>query len=149
MASKRTEPRDDASLTNHRLDRAVSPVIGVVLLIALTVMISAIVGTFVLGLAGDMATGQAPTTEVAFAETDSGAISVTHDGGETLDRGTVEIVYTNQTGSTVRETWATPIRSGDSPDAGPFAASSGSTVRVVWAAPGGDSSYVLGEYETA
>ncbi len=126
-------------------DRAVSPVIGVVLMIALTVAISAIVGTLIFGITPEI--GQTkPTVDVTFQETTSGAISVTHAGGDTLDRGTVEVVYTNKTGSTVRDEWKTPLRIGDSPSGGPYTVKSGTTLRVVWTDTSGDESYLLASF---
>jgi flagellin-like protein len=38
-------------------DRAVSPVIGVILMVAITVILAAVIGTFVLGLGKDIQTG--------------------------------------------------------------------------------------------
>jgi flagellin-like protein len=137
--------RPTASFTDHR---AISPVIGVVMLVGVTVILAAIIGTFALGIAGDAVTQQTPTADLTFAETDDG-VTITHGGGDTLDSGTAEVVYTNQTGSTVRETWQTPVEAGDSPETSPFDAKAGSEIRVVWRAPDGGESYVLDSHRVS
>lgn len=60
-------------------DRAVSPVIGVILMVAITVILAAVIGTFVLGL-GDQIGGSATA-------------GVTVDGDET---GNVSVTLTNK-----------------------------------------------------
>lgn len=138
----------DAIAEVANTDRAVSPIIGVVLMVAITVTVSAVVGTMVLGLGPDLSQ-TSPTVDVTFQETSSGEISVTHGGGDTIDSGTVEVVYTNSTGSTVREEWKTPIQTGDSPSSGPFNVKSGTTMNVVWTNADGSESYILESYTVA
>jgi flagellin-like protein len=59
-------------------DRAVSPVIGVILMVAITVILAAVIGTFVLGLGSDLKTGvQAGATVQADEGGQDGAITVT------------------------------------------------------------------------
>jgi len=50
-------------------ERAVSPVIGVILMVAITVILSAVIGTFVLGL-GDTVSSQSPS--ISFSCNDAG-----------------------------------------------------------------------------
>ena len=69
-------------------DRAVSPVIGVILMVAITVILAAVIGTFVLGL-GDQVQTTAPNAQFSF-DYDSGtspdpSLQVTHDGGDGID----------------------------------------------------------------
>ena len=59
-------------------DDAVSPVIGVILMVAITVILAAVIATFVLGL-GDSLGNQAPQASFTC---DSG--SLLHDGGDQL-----------------------------------------------------------------
>jgi len=61
-------------------DDAVSPVIGVILMVAITVILAAVIATFVLGL-GDSLSNQAP--QASFTCNDTGALI--HDGGDELD----------------------------------------------------------------
>ncbi|MBV0923281.1 type IV pilin N-terminal domain-containing protein [Halomicroarcula limicola] len=77
-------------------DDAVSPVIGVILMVAITVILAAVIASFVLGL-GDQA--QQTTPQASFA-TDyesgnswsysnvtgaDGNLTITHDGGDTIN----------------------------------------------------------------
>lgn len=74
-------------------DRAVSPVIGVILMVAITVILAAVIGVFVLGLADDLGDGPTQATlsfEGNFIENDAAEgevhyVNVTHDGGDSLD----------------------------------------------------------------
>ncbi|NHX39087.1 MULTISPECIES: type IV pilin [Haloarcula] len=71
-------------------DDAVSPVIGVILMVAITVILAAVIASFVLGL-GDQA--QQATPQASFSwdfdesvgNSDYGVVTVTHDGGDTID----------------------------------------------------------------
>ena len=64
-------------------EKAVSPVIGVILMVAVTVVLAAVIGAFVLGL-GDSTGEPAPNANVDFDYTAStGEVIVSHDGGET------------------------------------------------------------------
>ena len=69
-------------------DRGVSPVIGVILMVAITVILAAVIGTFVLGLGQDVSQ-TAPQASITF-ENASGAgnITIAHEGGDTLTENT-------------------------------------------------------------
>ena len=70
--------------------RAVSPVIGVILMVAITVILAAVIGTFVLGL-GD-SVESAPQASFNFDYDDStGNVTVTHRGGDTVNANGTEI----------------------------------------------------------
>jgi flagellin-like protein len=67
-----------------RDDEAVSPVIGVIPMVAITVILAAVIGTFVLGL-GDEVKEDAPSVRFSFDYTeDAGGthdeLVLTHDG---------------------------------------------------------------------
>ena len=68
-------------------DEAVSPVIGVILMVAITVILAAVIATFVLGL-GDQISNTAPQASFSFDytedESDGDTLQVTHNGGETI-----------------------------------------------------------------
>ena len=84
-------------------ERAVSPVIGVILMVAITVILAAVIGAFVLGIGGDQnATPQASISlDATVDESDSAnsAIEIVHNGGQTLElddlqlsiNGTIEL----------------------------------------------------------
>ena len=66
-------------------ERAVSPVIGVILMVAITVILAAVIGAFVLGLGGE--TQETPQASLSFEldEPDDGDVTIEHRGGDTLD----------------------------------------------------------------
>jgi flagellin-like protein len=72
-------------------DDAVSPVIGVILMVAITVILAAVIGTFVLGL-GDQVQNNPPQAQFTFEYNNndvssgtSDTLTVTHDGGKSVD----------------------------------------------------------------
>ena len=69
-------------------DDAVSPVIGVILMVAITVILAAVIGTFVLGL-GDQVQTTAPNAQFNFdytsGEDPDPSLKITHDGGDGID----------------------------------------------------------------
>lgn len=71
-------------------DRAVSPVVGVMLMVAVTVILAAVVATAVLGLGGDFAT-QAPNANFDFTQNGS-HVDVRHTNGDTLDNSSITIL---------------------------------------------------------
>ncbi|WP_410766796.1 type IV pilin [Haloferax sp. DFSO60] len=130
-------------------DRAVSPVIGVILMVAITVILAAVIGTFVLGL-GDQVSETAPQASFSFDYDGNGALTITHESGEAINAGQVTITgdINNST-----DTWAdfaagtpTDISAGssvvvNSSTGGGFAEGEG--VRVVWESESGSSSSTL------
>jgi len=70
-------------------DDAVSPVIGVILMVAITVILAAVIASFVLGLGNQTSQG-APTTTIGmdYEQTDdtneAGFVKVSHNGGDTV-----------------------------------------------------------------
>lgn len=78
-------------------DDAVSPVIGVILMVAITVILAAVIASFVLGL-GNQPT-QTPQTQFEFDYNGSG-LEITHNGGETLASNEIEIRGSASDGAT-------------------------------------------------
>ena len=67
-------------------DSAVSPVIGVILMVAITVILAAVIATFVLGL-GDSVSNTAPQASFSVdydSSEDPSEIDITHDGGDSI-----------------------------------------------------------------
>jgi len=68
-------------------DDAVSPVIGVILMVAITVILAAVIASFVLGL-GNSATNTNPQASFSFEYEETadgeGWTTVSHDGGDTI-----------------------------------------------------------------
>lgn len=77
-------------------DDAVSPVIGVILMVAITVILAAVIASFVLGL-GDQAQQATPQASFSFnydestGPADQGVVTITHDGGDTIDGNTLYV----------------------------------------------------------
>ena len=67
-------------------ERAVSPVIGVILMVAITVILAAVIGTFVLGL-GDSLGNSQPTAQLSVDSTDFGnnTVTIAHGGGDPIE----------------------------------------------------------------
>ena len=139
-------------------ERAVSPVIGVILMVAITVILAAVIGTFVLSIGGDVP-DQNPQASFSFeytedasalgsdselyttgADSSSGDLTVTHDGGDSIDAAAVTLK--DDDGSAVSP-FASEITAGSAQtvDVG-----SDDTVRVTWEASSGDSTATLGKW---
>lgn len=77
-------------------DDAVSPVIGVILMVAITVILAAVIASFVLGL-GDQAQQNTPQASFSWdydatvGNDTEGVVQITHDGGDTITGSEVYI----------------------------------------------------------
>jgi flagellin-like protein len=119
-------------------DRAVSPVIGVILMVAITVILAAVIGTFVLGL-GDQVSENAPQASLNFDyDTTNTQVNVTHEGGETLQASNLELVN----GTTTTQATGGPYQAGDQIFTNQ-GYSPGETLRVVWTNPSGGSTNTI------
>lgn len=137
---------------------AVSPVIGVILMVAITVILAAVIGTFVLGL-GDQVQSTAPSASFTFdytsgetgscdlASTDDGKLDVTHDGGGKIDTTQATLKIGDDSGNS--DTWSncggpdSQVSAGDTASA---TIDSGDVIRVTWASSGGGKTATLGKY---
>ena len=124
-------------------DSAVSPVIGVILMVAITVILAAVIGTFVLGL-GDQVSDTAPQAsfDFDFNET-SGNVTITHEGGAQIDASNLNI---SANGNEVAWADSDPITAGASTtvdyDPG-LSASSGDEIRLVWSSSSGSDTQTI------
>ena len=81
-------------------EEAVSPVIGVILMVAITVILAAVIAAFVFGLGGS--TEKAPTASITVAnnpDTSALDLKVQHKGGDTLKGGDWKISVVSVSGS--------------------------------------------------
>lgn len=130
----------DSSLRSDR--RGVTPVIGIILMVAVAVILAAIIGAFVLDVGSDPQ--PVPNTRFAFDYNSSGNLTISHDGGETIDSKNtleLEVVYTDASGSRT-EPWGLPVDS-ESSITLPTKPKSDTEVRVIWTGPDGESSDVI------
>ena len=146
-------------------DDAVSPVIGVILMVAITVILAAVIGTFVLGLGGQVQ-DTAPNAQFTFSQ-DSGDLTMTHDGGQNVLTSNIKVVNEDSSrdyeGNNICqevEPTTTPTSttspgpaywSSDELSAGDYCTTSeisdGETVRIVWESDDGGTSTTLAKYE--
>jgi flagellin-like protein len=92
-------------------DDAVSPVIGVILMVAITVILAAVIASFVLGLGGE--TNVSPTADFNFdynpdagGSSHDGAVLVTHTGGQSIRHDELFIRGNSVTSGNLSESWS-------------------------------------------
>lgn len=138
-------------------DRAVSPVIGVILMVAITVILAAVIGTFVLGL-GDQVQNTTPRAQFGFdkgTQNASGAYNatVTHESGDSIDGANLNVSVNGSTAA-----WPGTVNAGSefvigTSDVAPGNkdltawASDGDTIRVIYQDPNSDNTATLGKFE--
>lgn len=141
-------------------DRGVSPVIGVILMVAITVILAAVIATFVLGL-GDSLSNQAPqanwevsTNNIGDGDATNDEVTLTHTGGDSVDASNLKVTigssdaYTSGSATSDwsgTDEWSADTTAGDSLT---LAENGGSvngevTVQIIWS--DGGSSAVLKE----
>ncbi|NHN58814.1 MULTISPECIES: type IV pilin [Halorussus] len=151
-----------ASFAGGDEERAVSPVIGVILMVAITVILAAVIGTFVLGL-GDRVSQASPNANFEFDYTagNNNAVDITHDGGAGVESDQLNVtvggsdVWGGQddwstSGITVNDDWDGKITAGSSlslEDTDGSYINDGDTVKIIWTASGSDKTAVIGESE--
>ncbi|XGI83617.1 type IV pilin [Halorutilales archaeon Cl-col2-1] len=122
-------------------DRGVSPVIGVVLMVAITVIIAAVAGVTFMNLGGEV--NQNAQAGVAIEER-GGSVNITLITAPRADR--IYVRYTGSDKSKIDSTWA-PVGSSDIGDTINLNPDSGTTVTVVGEYDGSNStirSYEVG-----
>jgi flagellin-like protein len=120
-------------------DDAVSPVIGVILMVAITVILAAVIGAFVLGIGGS----QEAAPQASFEWSDAGS-EVLHSGGDELD------------GSQLQQSTASG-GCGGSPSVPSSTMTAGdnvmedvqdcSSATIIWSSPSSDDTNVIGELD--
>jgi flagellin-like protein len=141
-------------------ERAVSPVIGVILMVAITVILAAVIASFVLGLGSGQEV--APTSTFDFDyDSDNDELTITHTGGDNIKHTELYVRGSNLGDS---GQWSSSalcsssncasasidgtdaVTSGDSITV-PATTTSSYVVRVVWQSTEGDSSSELATEE--
>jgi len=138
----------------------VSSVIAVVLMVALTIVLAASVGVFVLGI-GQEATNQAQTPNVKYAteyvnESGNGTLSISVKGGDTVKKANLEIIIDGTTAWKAGNPqngnefvisgsgWPTEVKSGDTltlEEGGTDVIEAGDRLMIVW--KNGETSTIL------
>ena len=156
-------------------NRAVSPVIGVILMVAITVILAAVIGTFVLGL-GDQVSESAPQAQFTFDSDGNDDVNITHDGGDSIEADDLNVstgveigidagdgTYTNGNGNDIASnagnTTLNLVDTGDFSTGQSISAGTtirvrakggditGETIRIVWASPNSDKTATIGQFE--
>jgi flagellin-like protein len=131
-------------------DEAVSPVIGVILMVAITVILAAVIGAFVL----DIGSGQEKVPQASWdfsqsadAGTTGAELTVEHAGGDSIAASNLEFdtselaedgTFPSSGDISAGHTETVLIEGSDDP---------GKTVRIIWNSDSGDKSQVLQDYE--
>ncbi|WP_226010530.1 type IV pilin [Halomicrobium salinisoli] len=153
-------------------DDAVSPVIGVILMVAITVILAAVIASFVLNL-GDQAQQQTPTASFDFEYDNESSgvdkLTITHASGDTIDganlnatvsggygddgsnTGSIEVddsLFNGEitAGSSSQLNGSSVIVSGHN-DAGTVLNLNNATVRIIYTAESGGSSSTITTWE--
>ena len=144
-------------------DDAVSPVIGVILMVAITVILAAVIGTFVLGLGGQVQS-TSPNAQFTFNEESDGNLSITHDGGDAVainnvnvtsdgdaldDYGGNEVYCQEDSDGEGNTTWSgtdSELTAGDTCTIPNAKTTDGDAVRIVWESDDGSNSATLADY---
>ncbi|EMA63744.1 hypothetical protein C469_02776 [Halorubrum lipolyticum DSM 21995] len=113
-------------------DRAVSPVIGVILMVAITVILAAVIGTFVLGL-GDQLGDTAPQATFTIDGNDTSSIDISKTGGQSLESADLSLYIDGElaNSSIASDTWETGERKQINYDSGFSGVSGEAVVRIV------------------
>jgi len=136
-------------------DDAVSPVIGVILMVAITVILAAVIATFVLGL-GEQISDTGPTISFDF-DYDEGEsppeLTITHNNGQTVEAGNLYLRGSTESPSSNTGSWDSVTNQGSANYGASSEVNAGSsitiqvssddTVRVVWESDSGGQSKTL------
>ncbi|PSP69506.1 type IV pilin [Halobacteriales archaeon QH_6_68_27] len=137
-------------------DDAVSPVIGVILMVAITVILAAVIATFVLGL-GDQVSNTAPQASFSFdwdGQAGAGSaetLTVRHSGGDSIQANRLYLRGDADNGDDTGKTWG---NYGSPSDTSRVSAGNRATIDVgsaaeidiVWESTSGQDSATLGNW---
>jgi len=141
-------------------DDAVSPVIGVILMVAITVILAAVIASFVLGLGDSTTTTPNASFNFNYDNVSSGSdnITISHQSGDTLngDQVSLSIDGAEPSGAAssiditvdkINASYSETFGESDFGVGGSNLDLSGATVNIVWESSGGDSSSTLDSWE--
>jgi len=124
-------------------DSAVSPVIGVILMVAITVILAAVIGSFVLNLGGSLQQN-APQASFGFDYNGTTDVTITHESGDTIEAARLNVTGVNSSATEWDSVASGPVSAGSSAT---FVASGSGfdseTIRVVWQSENGENSATL------
>ena len=125
-------------------DDAVSPVIGVILMVAITVILAAVIGTFVIGIGSQQQTTPSASFDYVYSVSDS-ELTITHNGGDTFNtENTASISIRGQPVQNDPVDWSIPVSAGDQQSVD---IDGTGTVKIVWTANSGGRTNVVGSFD--
>lgn len=109
----------------EKSERGVSPVIGVILMVAITVILAAVIGSFVLGIGGDIE--QSPQASLSIEAGDAtGEVVIAHEGGDDIISSEVSMTVNGND-----ETFGTDLTPGSEVTYSSGTTGADSTVRII------------------
>jgi flagellin-like protein len=135
-------------------DDAVSPVIGVILMVAITVILAAVIASFVLNLGGSQSATPTVSFEYDYDEGspsgdfysgsgDGGQLTITHSNGDTISND--RLTFVDEDGTEESSPFSSSeVSSGTSVT---YDIDSDDTIRVVYTDDSGEDSATLSTYE--
>ncbi len=121
-------------------DRAVSPVVGVALLIAITVILAAVIGGVVLGLGTGGADTPQAQLNAQYDVSDPGNVTINHNGGSPLPAGQVTVMDQSNNNVTLTD----DLTAGNSFETDELETSD--DITVIWNDPNSSSETVIAEF---
>lgn len=121
-------------------ERAVSPVLGVALLIAMTVILAGVVGYVALGVDANSADAPQANLELTY---DGSNVDLSHEGGAHIDTANLDVKVD---GSSEGYSWTNANLTSGDVEQDIATVSSGAEVSVVWNDPDSDRTVLLAEY---
>jgi len=146
MMSSKIDQKIQQKEANDDSERAVSPVIGVILMVSITVILAAVIGVFVLEF-GSSVSDSPPTVQFDMTVDSDNKAKILHEGGDVFEADSVSItnnesdVFEADNESDVFESGS--VSAGD--ESNSFNVSDRDTVRVVWESDNGEKSNILFE----
>jgi flagellin-like protein len=126
----------------------VSPVIGVILMVAITVILAAVIGTFVLNLGGSVSQ-TTPQASFGFdydaGATNNGSVTITHETGDSIESARLSTTGFDTKAGGDWDSVTSPVSAGNSITLYNGADWSGETIRVVWNSENNENSATLSE----
>ena len=135
--------------------RAVSPVVGVALLIAIAVILAAVIGAVVLGLGTGGADTPQAQLQIDFDSDDDDALLLVHNGGEPLEADRIVVSIDGDADYELEDDLtagqSVQIVDDDNEDNGPTADNNDNEndITIIWDDPNSDTEYVLEQFEAA
>ena len=126
-------------------NRAVSPVIGVILMVAITVILAALISAFVLGFGAEQASSPQASWQIEYDTKEKGNVIFVHDGGDAVEVSELSIMVN---GESFDDTSDRTLRGGDTVSLNDLGGPSnqldeGDEVHLIWHQPNGDDSSIL------